>query len=176
MVVGGIMTNVAMFQGESSVMFTSYVPMQARRTSTSASSCRRRRADRLLRVLRHAGRRQEGQDLQGSVPLVTFGAITAAIIATFTILSGAGILIPTFLWSIGLIKEIDPQLYRMVWWALGHSSQQINVAAHVSIWYLTPPSCSVPSRCPRRSAAAPSCSTSCSCNWPVRTTCWPTRA
>ena len=24
----------------------------------------------------------------------------------------------------------------MVWWGLGHSSQQINVAAHVSIWYL----------------------------------------
>jgi cytochrome c oxidase subunit 1 len=54
----------------------------------------------------------------------------------FTIASGAIILIPTLLWSIGLIKEIDPQLYRMVWWALGHSSQQINVAAHVSIWYL----------------------------------------
>ena len=29
MVVGGIMTNVAIFQGGSSVMFTSYVPMQA---------------------------------------------------------------------------------------------------------------------------------------------------
>ena len=34
---------------------------------------------------------------QGSVPLVTFGAITAAIIAVFTIASGAIILIPTFL-------------------------------------------------------------------------------
>jgi cytochrome c oxidase subunit 1 len=28
-------------------------------------------------------------------------------------------------------------MYRLVWWAFGHSSQQINVAAHVSIWYLT---------------------------------------
>ena len=46
------------------------------------------------------------------------------------------ILIPTFLWSMGWIKEIDAQLYRMVWWALGHSSQQINVAAHISVWYL----------------------------------------
>ncbi len=26
-------------------------------------------------------------------------------------------------------------MYRTVWWAFGHSSQQINVAAHVSIWY-----------------------------------------
>lgn len=36
MVVGSIMTNVAIFQGESSVMFTSYVPMQAAPPSTWA--------------------------------------------------------------------------------------------------------------------------------------------
>ncbi len=29
----------------------------------------------------------------------------------------------------------DPQVYRMIWWGLGHSSQQINVAAMVSVWY-----------------------------------------
>jgi cytochrome c oxidase subunit 1 len=71
----------------------------------------------------------------GSVPLVTFGAITAAIIAVFTIASGAIILIPTFLWSLGLIESMDSLMYRTVWWAFGHSSQQINVAAHVSVWY-----------------------------------------
>ena len=71
----------------------------------------------------------------GSVPLVTFGALTAAIIAVFTIASGAIILIPTFLWSLGLINHIDSLMYRTVWWAFGHSSQQINVAAHVSVWY-----------------------------------------
>jgi cytochrome c oxidase subunit 1 len=27
-------------------------------------------------------------------------------------------------------------MYRVIWWGLGHSSQQINVAAHVSVWYL----------------------------------------
>jgi len=73
---------------------------------------------------------------QGSVPLVTFGAITAAIIAVFTIASGAIILIPTFLWSVGLIGNIDTLMYKTVWWAMGHSSQQINVSAHVAIWYL----------------------------------------
>ncbi|HUF51288.1 MAG TPA: cbb3-type cytochrome c oxidase subunit I [Longimicrobiales bacterium] len=71
----------------------------------------------------------------GSLPLVTFGAVTAAIIAVITLLHGAATYIPTFLWSIGLMK-VDPQVYRMLWWALGHSSQQINVAAMVSIWYL----------------------------------------
>ena len=33
--------------------------------------------------------------------------------------------------------HVDPGVYRLIWWAFGHSSQQINVATHVSIWYLT---------------------------------------
>jgi cytochrome c oxidase subunit 1 len=27
-------------------------------------------------------------------------------------------------------------MYKTIWWAMGHSSQQINVSAHVAIWYL----------------------------------------
>jgi cytochrome c oxidase subunit 1 len=73
---------------------------------------------------------------EGSIPLVTFGALTAAIIAVFTLVSGAIILIPTMLWSMGLIRDIDPLMYKLVWWAMGHSSQQINVSAHVSVWYM----------------------------------------
>ena len=72
---------------------------------------------------------------EGSLPLITFGAVAAAIIAVITLLHGAATYIPTFLWSIG-VMNVDPQVYRMLWWALGHSSQQINVAAMVSIWYL----------------------------------------
>jgi cytochrome c oxidase subunit 1 len=72
---------------------------------------------------------------QGSVPLVTFGAVAAAVIAVFTIVSGAIILIPTFLWSVGLIPHIDSVVYKVVWWGMGHSSQQINVSAHVAVWY-----------------------------------------
>ena len=138
MVVGSIMANVAIFQGESSVMFTSYVPMMAAPhfylgiilfAVGALIGC-----GVFFGTLVVAKR---DKTYTGSVPLVTFGALTAAIIAVFTILAGAGILLPTLLWSVGLIKEVDAQLYRMVWWALGHSSQQINVAAHVSIWYLT---------------------------------------
>jgi cytochrome c oxidase subunit 1 len=62
--------------------------------------------------------------------------LTACIIAVFTIACGAIILVPTFLWSIGYINHIDAEMYRVIWWGLGHSSQQINVAAHVSVWYL----------------------------------------
>lgn len=57
------------------------------------------------------------------------------MIAVITLLHGAIIYIPTFLWSLGLM-DMDAEMYRMVWWGLGHSSQQINVAAHVACWYL----------------------------------------
>jgi len=72
---------------------------------------------------------------QGSLPLVVFGGVTATVIAVFTLVSGAMVMIPTFLWSVGVLPSIDPMMYRVVWWALGHSSQQINVVTHISIWY-----------------------------------------
>jgi cytochrome c oxidase subunit I len=137
MVVGAVLANVTVLQGDSSVMFTSYPPMQAKPNFY------------LSLILFAVGAligctvffatlviaKEEGT-YEGSIPLVTFGALTAAIIAVFTIASGAIILIPTWLWSLGWIADIDPLMYKVVWWAMGHSSQQINVSAHVSIWYL----------------------------------------
>jgi len=137
MVVGAVLTNVAVLQGDSSVMFTSYPPMQAKPNFYLGLI--------LFAVGALVGvaiffatlviAKEEGT-YQGSIPLVTFGALTAAIIAVFTIASGAIILIPTWLWSLGLISDIDPLMYKVVWWAMGHSSQQINVSAHVAIWYM----------------------------------------
>ena len=136
MVIGSVLNNVAVFKGGSSVMMTSYVPMLAE-------------PNFYLGIILFAvgalvacgvffgtlvvARREK--TYEGSVPLVTFGAITAAIIAVFTLLSGAAIIVPAWFMSLGLM-HVDPLIYRTVWWALGHSSQQINVAAHISIWYL----------------------------------------
>lgn len=136
MVVGAVLVEYEMWAGKADVLFTSYVPL---------------RADPLyyLGVILFAvgalivvgiffgtlvvAKRE--RTYQGSVPLVTFGAATAAIIAVITLGHGAAIYIPTFLWSLG-VMNVDPEVYRMVWWGLGHASQQINVAAMVSIWYL----------------------------------------
>ena len=136
MLVGALLTNIVVLQGGSSVMFTSYVPLKAE-------------PGFYLGIILFAvgaligcfvffgtlvvARRE--RTYKGSIPLVTFGALTAAIIAVFTIASGAIILIPTLLWSVGLVSNIDPLLYKTIWWAMGHSSQQINVSAHVAIWY-----------------------------------------
>ncbi len=136
MVVGAILTNVAVFQGDSSVMFTSYPPMQAAPNFYlglivfAVGALIGVGIFFSTLVVAHGEKTYEG-----SIPLVTFGALTAAIIAVFTLASGAIILIPTYLWSLGLIAEIDPLMYKVVWWGMGHSSQQINVAAHVSVWY-----------------------------------------
>ena len=137
MLVGAVMNNVAVFSGSSSVMMTSYVPMQAEPHFYLGLILFAVGA--LIQVFVFFGTlviAQQEKTYQGSVPIVTFGAIVAAIIAVFTIASGAIILIPTFLWSIGYVSHIDAEMYRVIWWAMGHSSQQINVAAHVAIWYL----------------------------------------
>jgi cytochrome c oxidase subunit 1 len=137
MVVGAIMTNVAVLQGDSSVMFTSYPPMVA--APHFYLGLILFAVGALVGVGVFFGTlvvAREERTYEGSIPLVTFGALTAAIIAVFTIASGAIILIPTFLWSLGWISGIDTLMYRVIWWGMGHSSQQINVAAHVSVWYL----------------------------------------
>ncbi len=136
MLIGALMANVAVLQGESSVMFTSYVPMQAAPHFYLGLIVFAVGA--LIAVFCFFGTlviaRQE-RTYEGSIPLVTFGAVTAAIIAVFTIASGAIILIPTFLWSVGIVSSIDTLTYKVVWWGMGHSSQQINVSAHVAVWY-----------------------------------------
>ncbi len=136
MLVGAVTNNIAVFQGGSSVMMTSYVPMMA--SPWFYLGLILFAVGALIACFVFFGTlvvAKRDKTYQGSVPLVTFGAITAAIIAVFTIASGAIILIPTFLLSVGIIKEVDPLIYRTIWWAFGHSSQQINVAAHISIWY-----------------------------------------
>ncbi|MCP4284742.1 MAG: cytochrome c oxidase subunit I [Gammaproteobacteria bacterium] len=137
MLVGAVMTNWAILEGNSSVMMTSYVPMQA--APHFYLGLILFAVGALIGCFVFLGTlvvAKQEKTYDGSIPLVTFGAVTAAIIAVFTIASGAIILVPTFLWSIGYIAHIDAEMYRVIWWALGHSSQQINVSAHVAIWYL----------------------------------------
>jgi cytochrome c oxidase subunit 1 len=136
MLAGALMANVAVLQGSSSVMFTSYVPLQA--SPWFYLGLILFAVGALIGCAVFFGTLVIAKDektYEGSVPLVTFGAITAAIIAVFTLASGAIILIPTWLWSLGLISNIDPLMYKLVWWGMGHSSQQINVSAHVAVWY-----------------------------------------
>ncbi|HHQ42621.1 MAG TPA: cytochrome C oxidase subunit I [Chromatiales bacterium] len=136
MVVGAVLTNWAILRGNSSVMMTSYVPMPAEPNFYlglilfavgALIGC-------FIFLATLVIARYE-RTYEGSIPLVTFGALTACIIAILTIVNGAIILIPTWLWSLGYVSHIDALMYRVIWWGLGHPSQQINVSAHVAVWY-----------------------------------------
>jgi cytochrome c oxidase subunit I len=136
MVAGAGLVEWTMWTGQADVLFTSYVPLRA--TPNFYLGVILFAVGALVTVgvfFASLVVAKREKTYEGSVPLVTFGAITAGIIAVITLLHGAAIYIPTWLWSMGLM-HVDPQVYRMVWWGLGHSSQQINVAAMVSIWYL----------------------------------------
>jgi len=137
MLTGTLMVEWAQWSGHADVLFTSYPPLKAHPIfylgvilfAVGALLVTAQFFATLVLARRE-------RTYEGSVPLVVYGAITAAIIAVITLVHGAMVYIPTFLWSIGLTGPVDPQVYRMLWWALGHSSQQINVAAMVAIWYM----------------------------------------
>jgi cytochrome c oxidase subunit 1 len=137
MVIGTVLVEWMMMAGRADVLFTSYVPLRA--DPTFYLGVILFAVGALIVVGIFFGTlvvAKRERTYEGSVPLVTFGALTAAIIAVITLVHGAAIYIPTYLWSLGVLAQVDAQVYRLVWWGLGHSSQQINVAAMVSIWYL----------------------------------------
>jgi cytochrome c oxidase subunit 1 len=138
MLVGAVMVDFIVLTDERSmVMMTSYVPLKA--SPLFYLGLILFAVGALVGVANffatlYIARRD--QTYEGSVPLVVFGATAAACIAVLTILHGAIALVPTLLWSLDWTGQPDPAWYRMVWWGLGHSSQQINVCAMVSVWYL----------------------------------------
>ena len=137
MIVGAVMVDVVILMGKADVMMTSYLPLLAHPafylgiilvavgTLTGVFN--------FFATLYIAKR---DKTYEGSLPLVTFGAMAAAVIAVITLLHGAIVMIPTFTYSMGWTPEPDPMWYRMIWWGLGHQSQQVNVCAMVAVWYL----------------------------------------
>lgn len=134
--IGAVATNYIILAGQADVLLTSYVPLKAHPlfylgiilfAVGALIVC-----FNFFATLYIAKR---DETYEGSMPLVTFGATAAAIIAVLALLHGAAALIPTYFWSMGWIESVDPGLYRLLWWGLGHMSQQINVCAMVAVWY-----------------------------------------
>ena len=136
MVVGALIANIIVLMGKADVMFTAYVPLKAHPLFYlgiilfAVGTLIALAIFFATLIVAKAERRYEG-----SVPLVVYGLITAAIIATYTILSGALAFVPAFFWSLGLQQTYDPGFYRNLFWSFGHPAQQINLAAMVAIWY-----------------------------------------
>jgi len=137
MTVGGLMANfVVLFDPKSIVTFTAYVPLKAH--PLFYLSYILFAVGALISVatffINIVAAKREGR-FEGSLPLVVFGLMTAAILATYTLLEGAAAIVPAFFWSLGVMPNYDPGIYRNFFWGFGHPAQQVNLAAMVAIWY-----------------------------------------
>jgi len=137
MLAGAVMVDVVILQGKADVLMTSYLPLIAHPLFYLGIILVA--VGTLIGVFNFFATlyiAKRDRTYEGSMPLVTFGALAAAIIAVITLLHGALAMIPTFTFSMGWTSEPDPMWYRMIWWGLGHQSQQVNVCAMVACWYL----------------------------------------
>lgn len=136
MTVGALTTNGIIFAGKADVLLTSYLPLVAHPLfylglilfAVGALIA-------AIHFFLNVYIAKRDNTYEGSMPLVSFGALAAAIIAILALLHGAVALVPTFTHTLGLNAAPDPIWYRMIWWGLGHQTQQVNVTAMVACWY-----------------------------------------
>jgi cytochrome c oxidase subunit 1 len=136
MIIGSALGTVMVLLGKATVMFSAYPPLKADplfylgvimfAVGAVLSN---------FIIIATLVKAKAEKTYKGSMPLASFGVLTYAIIGIFTWASGAIILIPTWMWSMGLISNIDPQMYRLIFWGLAHSTQQMNITMHITIWY-----------------------------------------
>lgn len=137
---GAVLFNVEILRGTSDVLMTSYWPLKG--SANFYFGIVAFAVGALLGVINFFATlyiAKRDRTYEGSVPLVVFGATAAAIIAVVTILHGAAAIVPAWLHVAGwwpFTEDLDAAWYRVTWWGLGHMSQQINVCAMVSVWYL----------------------------------------
>lgn len=136
MTVGGLMVNGVVLAGKGDVTFTAYPPLKAH--PLFYLSYILFAVGALIGVIAFfinlvVAKREKRYE--GSMPLVVFGLMTAAILATYTLLQGAAAIVPAFFWALDLLKNYDPAIYRNLFWGFGHPAQQVNLAAMVAVWY-----------------------------------------
>lgn len=132
---GSVIATVLMLSGQATVMFTFCPPLRAE-TPWYYAAVLVFAVGAILAVVHFfvnivAARLRNDV---GSLPLFTFVLIGAAIIALWSLLFGALALFPVFLCTLGVIPQVDPRIYRLLYWGLGYGAQQVNLAAMVGVW------------------------------------------
>ncbi|MEX2486345.1 MAG: cbb3-type cytochrome c oxidase subunit I [Nitriliruptoraceae bacterium] len=136
MIIGVTVAEWAMLSGRATVMFTAYPPLTAH-WSYYAGVLLFAVGALVACVIFFANivvARRE-QTYTGSLPLVVYGLVAAAVIAVYSLATGAVAYGMLFLQSIGVMESVDPATYRLFFWGIGHGAQQINLAAMVAVWY-----------------------------------------
>ncbi len=136
MLLGQAMIEVLIFTGRASVLFTAYPPLKAHPLFyvgylLFAVGVLIAVAVFFLTLYKA---KSEGR-FKGSIPLATFGAAVAAIIALTVLFHGAAILLYMLAYVLGYLKTVNVMLVRWYFWGFGHSAQYVNVVAMVTVWY-----------------------------------------
>jgi len=133
---GWLIMNIMNFTGNSTVLFTAYIPMVAPSIFYLGYILFALGVGLavILFFLTLYKARIEGR-YSGHLPLVTWGAAIAAIIGLVVVAHGAFALIYALLFSAGYGLAGDVMFYRWFFWGLGHSAQYVNVTAMVATWY-----------------------------------------
>lgn len=136
MVGGSLLLIGVILSGQADVGFTAYPPLVANQWFyvgylVFATGALFAIANFALTI---AAARAEGT-FSGSLPLITYGAGAAAILALLALLCGLVALVPAWLYAQGWIGSVEPIVYRAWFWGMGHTLQYVNVVGMVIAWY-----------------------------------------
>jgi cytochrome c oxidase subunit 1 len=135
MLYGQIIVEYSIFSGNANVLFTAYPPLAADTLFYIGYIAFLFGAGiavlLFFATIYHA---KVNEAYKGSLPLVTWGAAIAGIIALTVVFQGIITLVYTLLWRMGL-TSMNVMAYRWFFWGLGHDAQYVNVVATIAVLY-----------------------------------------
>jgi cytochrome c oxidase subunit 1 len=135
MLYGQILVEYSIFSGKADVLFTAYPPLAADPLFYIGYIAFLFGAGiaviLFFATIYHA---KVNEAYKGSLPLVTWGAAIAGIIALTVVFQGIITLLYTLLWRMGL-ASMNVMAYRWFFWGLGHDAQYVNVVATIAVLY-----------------------------------------
>jgi cytochrome c oxidase subunit 1 len=136
MLLGWAIIEVLVFTGRASVLFTAYPPLKAHPlfyVGYLLFAVGVLIAVIVFFLTLYKARRE--RRYEGSLPLVTFGAAIAGIIALTVIFHGAVTLLYILAYVLGYLSTINLMFVRWYFWGFGHDAQYVNAVAMVAVWY-----------------------------------------
>lgn len=136
-VLGAVIILVTVAGGDASVMYTMYVPLRANGWFYLGHFVYA--VGLLVEVIIFAMTvvTWKANNPTKSLPMVTYGAGVMMILLLIALLSAIVAFLPTTFWAFRIyIDWVDPLIFKMAFWGMGHTLQYVNVVGMVIAWYM----------------------------------------